>query len=123
MALARLPVVLVGIAFGELRVDHVFLLAVGAGGALAGVSGLRAFRLLIHGLAELHGSLRQCVGLGLDGRRVVAFERFLEIGHGVLNRAALGVADLRAMLGERLFGGMHQRLAVVLGLDRGLANL
>ena len=36
---------------------------------------------LVHRLAELHGGLRQRVGLGLDRLGVVALERFLQVGH------------------------------------------
>src|SRR6185437_14944820 len=121
-SLGGLFVVLV-IDLGEFRVDHVFLLAVGACRTLAGVGRLSAFRLLVHGFAELHGSLRQRVGLGLDRARVIALERFFEIRHGILDGTAFAFADFRAMLGERLFGGMHQRFAMVLGFYCGLSLL
>src|ERR1700690_316914 len=60
-------VVLVVVDLGEFRVDHVFLLLARRGtiAAWSAGSALRV-RLLVHGLAELHGSLRQRVGLGLD---------------------------------------------------------
>src|SRR6201996_5624164 len=103
-------VVLVVVDFGELRVDDVVL------GSILGRIGLGL--LLVHGLAELHRSLRQRVGLGLDGLGVVALQRFLEVADGVLDGAALGLLDLRAMLGQRLLGRMHQRVGVVLGVDR-----
>src|SRR5215216_6723737 len=100
---------LVVVDLGELRVDDVFF--------LAGLARTRlAFLLLVHRLAKLHRSLRQRIGLGLDRVGVVAFERFLEIGNAVLNRLALGFGNLRAMLGQRLFGGVQQRFGVVLRL-------
>src|SRR4029077_17464517 len=106
---------LVVVDFGELRVDDIFLLL--ARGIAAAGSALRLLLLLVHGLAKLHRSLRQRIGLLLNGVRIVALQRFLQIGDGVLDRAAIGVADLRTMLRQRLLGGMHQRLGVVLGLD------
>src|SRR6201991_4593759 len=103
-------VVLVVVDLGELRVDDVIL-----GGILGGVAfGL----LLVHGLAQLHRSLRQRVGLGLDRLGVVALQRFLQIADGILDGAAFGFADLRTVLGQRLLGGMHQRVGMVLGVDR-----
>src|SRR5262249_14532888 len=74
--------------------------------------------LLVHGLAQLHRSLRQRVGLGLDRLGIVALQRFLEVADGVLDGAAFGFADLRAVLGQRLLGGMYQRVGMVLGVDR-----
>src|SRR6201997_4626509 len=106
---------LVVVDLGELRVDDVVLRSLG--GSLA--FGL----LLVHGLAELHRSLRQRVGLGFDRLGVVALQRFFEVADRVLDGAALGLGDLRAMLGQRLLGGMHQRVGMVLGVDRLAALL
>src|ERR1700677_664508 len=112
---SRFLVVLVVVDFGEFRVDHVIL-----GGILGRIAlGL----LLVHRLAELHGSLRQRVGLGLDRLGVVALQCFLQIADGVFNAAALGVGNLRAMFGQRLLGRMHQRVGMVLGIDRLAAFL
>src|SRR5579859_3648608 len=122
--LGQLLVLLVAVDLGELRVDDVVLLGstrLAAGGACA--SALSAFGLLVHRLAELHGGLRQRVHLGRDGLAVVALERFLEIRQGGLDRAPLTLADLAAVLGQCLLGGVDQGLGVVLGLDRGLALL
>src|ERR1700761_212015 len=113
--LSRLLVVLVVVDFGELRVDDVILRGI------LGRVGLGL--LLVHGLAQLHRGLRQRVGLGLDRLGVVALQRFLEVADGVLDRAALGLGDLRTVLGKRLLGGMHQRVGVVLGIDRLAALL
>src|SRR5262249_19595005 len=113
-SLSRLFLVVV-VDFGELRVDDVILRSV------LGRIGLGL--LLVHGLAELHRSLRQRVGLGLDRLGVVALQRFLQIADGILDRAAVGFADLRAVLGQRLLGGMHQRVGMVLGVDRLAAFL
>src|SRR5262249_58976577 len=79
--------------------------------------------LLVHGLAQLHRSLRQRVGLGLDGLGVVTLQRFLEVADGIFDRATLGLGDLRTVLGQRLLGGMHQRVGMVLGIDRLAALL
>src|SRR5580700_1290883 len=113
--LSRFLVVLVVVDLGEFRVDDVILCSILGGVAL----GL----LLVHGLAQLHRSLRQRVGLGLDRLGIVALQRFLQIADGVLDGAALAFADLRAVLGQRLLGGMHQRVGVVLGVDRLVALL
>src|SRR5262249_38181660 len=110
-----LLVSLVVVDFGEFRVDHVVLRSI------LGRIGLGL--LLVHGFAKLHRSLRQRVGLGLDRLGVVALQRFLEVADGILDGAALGLGDLRAMLGERLLGGMHQRVGMVLGVDRLAALL
>src|SRR5476651_38032 len=113
--LSRLLVVLVVVDLGKLRVDHV---------VLGGILGRIAFgRLLVHGLAELHRSLRQRVGLGRDRLGVVALQRFLQIADGVLDGAALALLDLGAVLGQRLLGGVHQRVGMVLGVDRRPAFL
>src|SRR3954453_8825086 len=91
---------LVVVDLGELRVDHVFLLArLAAGGSTStrpAVARLAFLLRLVHRLAELHRSLPQRVGLGLDRRGAVALERFLQVGHAVLDRLALGVAGLGA---------------------------
>src|SRR5262249_13819555 len=126
--LGRLFVLLVVVDLGEFRVDHVLVLAAGTGaaGTRAAVtaSALGTFLgLLVHGLAELHRGLRERIGLGRDRRGIAARERFLEVGHGVLDRAPIAFADLRTVLGERLLGGMDQCLGVVLRLDLGLALL
>src|SRR5665647_3843234 len=107
--LSRLLVVLVVVDFGEFRVDHVILCSVLGRVAL----GL----LLVHRLAELHRSLRQRVGLGLDRLGIVALQRFLQIADGVLDGAPVGLRDLRAMFAQRLLGGMHQRVGMVLGVN------
>src|ERR1700726_2759498 len=112
--LSRLFVVLVVVDLGKLRVDHVVLCSILGRIAL----GL----LLVHRLAELHRSLRQRVGLGLDGLGIVALQRFLQIADCVLDGATLGVLDLRTVFGQRLLGGVHQRVGMVLGVD-GLAAL
>src|ERR1700688_1815308 len=113
--LSRLLVVLVVVDFGKLRVDHV---------VLCGVLGRIAFGLLlVHRLAELHGSLRQRVGLGLDRLGIVPLQRFLQIADGVFDGAALALLDLRAMFGQRLLGRMYQPVGMVLGVDRLAAFL
>src|SRR6185312_14840086 len=106
--LSRL-LVLVVVDLGELRVDDVILRSI------LGRVGLGL--LLVHGLSQLHGSLCQRVGLGLDRLGVVALQRFLEVADGVLDRTSLALGDLRTVLGECLLGGMHQRVGVVLGID------
>src|SRR6202043_489668 len=110
--------VLVVVDLGKLRVDHVILGSVL--GSVLGRVGLGL--LLVHRLTELHRSLRERVGLGLDRLGIVALQRFLQIADGVFDGTAFGFRDLRAMLGERLLGRMHQRVGVVLGVD-GLAAL
>src|ERR1043165_2167097 len=117
---------LVVVDLGEFRVDHVLFLSGLAArrSAARSASPRRAFLLLlVHRLAKLHRSLRQRVGLGLDGVGVVALERFLEIGDAVLDGLALAFAHLRAVLGQGLLGGVDQRLGVVLRLDLSLALL
>src|SRR3954469_10204011 len=115
VSLRRLLVVLVVIDLGEFRVDDVVL-----GSILLGVAfGL----LLVHRFAELHGSLRQRVGFGLDRLGIVALQRFLQIADGILDGAALAFLDLRAVLGQRLLGRMHQRVGMVLGVHRLAALL
>src|SRR5205085_8849033 len=99
-----------------------------AAGSTTGATGATGragtlLRLLVHRLAELHRGLRERIGLGGDGGRVVALERLLEIGHGILDRAPLVFANFRAVLGDRLLGGMDQRFGVILGLHLGLALL
>src|SRR5215470_4101865 len=129
-ASGRLFVLLVVVDLGELRVDNVLVLAAGALTAGCAVGTTRAarrrglfLRLLVHRLAELHRSLRQRVGLGRDRLGVGALQGLLEVGQRVLDRAPVAFADLGAVLGQRLLGGVHQRLGVVLGLDLGLALL
>src|SRR5882762_11717614 len=113
--LSRLLVVLVVVDFGKLRVDHV---------VLCGILGRVAFGLLlVHRLAELHGGLRQRIGLGLDRLGIVALQRFLQIADGVFDGAALALLDLRTMFGQRLLGRMHQAFGMVLVVDRFAALL
>src|SRR5258707_4286672 len=113
--LSRFLVVLVVVDLGNLRVDYVILRRVLGRIAL----GL----LLVHGLAELHRSLRHRVGLGLDRLGIVALQRFFQIADGVFDGATLALLDLRAVFGQRLLGGMHQRVGMVLGIDRLAAFL
>src|SRR5215471_2622436 len=122
-ASGRFLVLLVVVDLGELRIDDVVLLggAFATGAAAAGASPF--LRLLVHRLAELHRGLRQRVGLGGDRLCVIALERLLEVGDRIFDRAAVALADLRAVLGERLLGRMDERLGVILGLDLGLALL
>ena len=115
----RLLVLLVVVHLGELGVDDVFLRGRGRRASARRPVG----RLLVHRLAELHRSLRQRVGLGRDRFGVVALQGFLEVGHGVLDRATLGVADLGAVFGERFLGRVDQSFGVVLGFDLRLALL
>src|SRR6202012_1761330 len=63
------------------------------------------------------------IGLGLDRLGVVALQCFLEVADGVFDRAAIGVADLRAVLGERLLGRVDRSVGMVLGVDRLAALL
>src|SRR6266446_10445838 len=113
--LSRFLVVLVVVDLGKFRVDHVVLCSILGRIAL----GL----LLVHGLAELHRSLRQGVGLGLDRFGIVPLQRFLQIADGVLDGAAFTLLDLRTMFGQRLLGRMHQGVGMVLGIDRFAALL
>src|SRR5262249_34513133 len=116
---SRLFVLLVVVDLGELRVDDV-LLGAAAGRPTRGRAAVaRALTLLslgVHGLAKLHGSLRERVGLGADRLSVVALDGFLEVGHRVLDGAPFGLADLGAVLGERAFGGVDERLGLILRL-------
>ena len=61
--------------------------------------------------AEAHAEVSRRVGVlrgwGLqrgDRIGVLALERFLEVGNGVLDRAPLGLPDFRTVLGQRLLG-------------------
>src|SRR6266849_6702582 len=53
----------------------------------------------------------------------MASPSFIEACASVFDGAALAVTDLRAMFGQRLLGGMHQRVGMVLGVDRLAAFL
>src|SRR6266436_4703618 len=123
----RFLVLLVVVDLGELRIDDVLSLA-GAIPAASGAAGL-ALRcsallgLLVHGLAKLHRGLRERIGFGGDRRGVAALERFLEISDRILDRAPITLADLGAMVGERLLRRMDESLGVVFGLDLGFALL
>src|ERR1700722_16468952 len=118
----RFLVLLVVVDLGELGVHDIVLRGFGFGTAAFATAGL-LLGLLVHRLAELHRRLGQYVGLGRDGLRIGALQGFLEVGQGGLDGAPLGLADLGAMLGQRLLGGVDQSLGVVLGLDLGLAFL
>src|SRR5688572_22046398 len=118
-----LLVLLVVVDLGELRVDDIVLgragLRTGIAAARTGAAGtgLILLRLRVHRLAELHRGLRERIGLGRDLLGVVALDGFLRGGERVLDRTAFGLADLGAVLGERLLGRVDQRLGVVLRLD------
>src|ERR1700761_7864233 len=94
----RLLVVLVVVDFGEFRVDHVILRGI------LGRIGLGL--LLVHGLTELHRGLPQRIGFVLDRLGFVALQRFFQIAVRILDGPAFVLRNLRAMLGERLLGGM-----------------
>src|ERR1700691_3639626 len=121
-ASSRFLVFLVVVDFGELGIDDVFFFL--ALGRTAGIAArLLLAGLLVHRFAELHRSLLQRIGFGGDRLRVRALQGFLKVGHGVFDGAALGLADLGAVLGQRLLGHMDQRLGMVLRLDLGFALL
>src|SRR5262249_49800718 len=124
-ASSGLFVLLIVVDFGKLGVDDVFFLAVAARSftAAATTAGLLLRGLLIHRFAELHRSLRQRIGLRRDRVGVVALQRLLQIGHGVLDCAPVGIAHLGAVLGKRLLGRVDQRFGMVLGFDLRLALL
>ena len=105
--------------FLELGVDHAFVRRPRRRLALGLAAGLG----LVHGLAELHRRLHQGLGLGLDRLGVLAFQRRLQLGDRRLDGRLLVGADLVAVLGQRLFGGVDQGVGVVLGLDQLLALL
>src|SRR5262245_2051940 len=88
-------VLLVVVDLGKLRVDDVVLLGAArrARATRAAIS-LLIGGLLVHRFAEFHRSLGQRIGLGLDRGRVIALERFLEVGHRVLDRAPFALANL-----------------------------
>src|SRR6202035_1553346 len=126
LLLSRFLVLLVVVDFRELGVDDVFFRAFRAGALRTRTLAVAArllLGLLIHRLTELHRSLRQRIGLGRDCFGVSPLQGFLEVGHGVLDGAALALAHFRAVLGERLLGGVDKSLGVVLRLDLGLALL
>src|SRR5580704_19540143 len=99
---SRFLVLLVVVYLGELGIDDVVLLGLGPGliGRLLG-------GLFVHRLAELHRSLLQRAGLGGDRGRIVALQGFLQVGDGVFDRAPITFANLGAVLGQRLLGGVH----------------
>src|SRR5579871_4459209 len=121
--LGRFLVLLVVIDFRELGVDDIVLLGLAARGACIGAGARLLLSLLVHRFAKLHRSLRQRIGLGRDRIGVGTLQRLFQIGHGVLDRAALDLADLRAMLGQCLLRRMDQTFGVVLRLDLSLALL
>src|SRR5262249_1145082 len=93
--LGRLFVLLVVVDLGEFRVADISVLPAGAVAGGRGVAGTTRggtfLGLLVHRLAELHRGLRQRIGLGRDRRGVVALERFLEVGHRILDRAPIAL--------------------------------
>src|ERR1700730_7439497 len=119
---SRFLVLLVVVDFGELGIDDIVLRGFGTAAAFAAAARL-LLGLLVHRLAELHRRLGQCVGLGRDDFRIGTLQGFLEVGQGGLDGAPLGLANLGAMLGQRLLGGVDQSLGVVLRLDLSLAFL
>src|SRR5262249_39170164 len=106
VALRRL-LLLVFVDFLEVGIDHVLALGLAAGATAARGAGLVGS---IHGLAELHRSLRECVGLRLDGLDVLAGERRLQLGDRRLDRRLVGGRHLRAEIGERLLARMDECL-------------
>src|SRR5580700_2551371 len=120
---SRFFVLLVVVDLGELGIDDIVLLGFGTAAAFAIAAAGLLLGLLVHRLAELHRRLGQCVGLGRDSLRIGALQGFLEVGQGGLDGASLGLADLGAVLGQRLLGGVDQSLGVVLRLNLGLAFL
>src|SRR5687767_1891501 len=113
----------VAVDFLELGVDDVVRRAgsvIRGGGVIA--AGL-ALLSLVHGLAQLHRSLDEGLGLGRDRVGVTALQRPLQVLQSRRNRVALGLADLVAVLGHGLFGRVDDRVGLVLGLDGRLALL
>src|SRR3954452_8619392 len=78
---------------------------------------------LVHGLAKLHGDLRQGIGLGLDRLGILALKHTLEIGHRLFDRRLVGSGHLVAVFLEALLGRVDQAVSVVPGFDDRLALL
>src|SRR5712671_3924435 len=116
-------VLLVVVDFSEFRVDHVFLLGRASTRCVTTGATRPLLCLLIHSFTKLHRSLCKRIALGLDGLRIGPLEGFLEVRHRGFDGTPLGLANLGAVFGQRLLGGMDQGFGVVLGLDLGLALL
>src|SRR3979490_1749946 len=89
----------------------------GMGRVLVRSGTLGALLGLVHCLAELPRRRDQALGLGRDRLRVPG----VQAARGVLkrrgDRALLLLGGLVAVFGQRLFGGMDDRVGLVLGLD------
>src|SRR6185437_13135216 len=105
---------LVVLHFLEVGVDDIVVGRLGATRSLGFRFGLAG---LVHRFAELHGGLRQGVGLFLDRLGVLALEHALQVGKRRLDRGLLVGTDLVAVILERLLGRMDEALGLVLGLD------
>src|SRR5690606_32638286 len=106
---------LVVLDFLEIGVDDIVLRRLVAAFGLGFGFGLAG---LVHGFAQLHGSLGQGVGLVLDGLGILAIEHALQIGNRRLDRTLVLGRDLVAIVLERLLGRMDQRFGLVPGLHR-----
>src|SRR5580658_6014277 len=109
---------LVVVHFLEVGVDDIVIGFWGFAGRRFGAAFARGLLRLVHRFAELHRSLGQAIGLGLDVIGVVALDRFFQVGKRVLDRGLGGGIDLVAMFGHGLLGRMHQRVGLILGLHR-----
>src|SRR5690606_10223108 len=91
-------------------------LVVGIDDAIVAVAALgafiAAFRLVgfVDRLAKLHGDLHQRLGLRLDvvGIGLGSLDGALQRSQGVLDRLAVGLGNLVAIIGKRLLGRMDQ---------------
>src|SRR5688572_14845803 len=109
---------LVVIDLGKFGVDDV-LLTLALSAATGGIITVSALFLSgIHGLTKFHRNLGECLRLGLDRVGLVALQRLLEVGECVLDGRTIGLTHLAAVLGQRLLRRVHERISLVLGLDK-----
>ena len=74
--------------------------------------------ITVHHLGKFVRGLGQCLGLLLDGFRVIPFHSFFEIVQGILDLLLGGVVKLLTMFLEGFFGGVGETVGLVLGLDQ-----
>src|SRR5262249_44079933 len=95
-------------------------LALPARRARAGRLALR-LRLAIHDLGELVRRLAQALLGALHPLDVVALQGFARLGQRIVDRLAIALSQLGAMLAERALGRVDERVGLVAHLDLLLA--
>src|SRR6478609_7540525 len=109
---------LVALDFLEVGVDDVVVYRLRVIGRLLLAGGLLSLHVGVHLFAQLLRCGRQGFHLGVDRGLVAFLQRVFQVLDGGFDAFLFGSFELVAVLGQRLAGGVHQRVGLVARLSQ-----